>query len=473
MAARTNSEEASTLIALLQKDISSPSLRSEQRQATLERLKVIGRNPRDAAPIFTRDSIEMLAKYGFEGNSSPVSWEALRCLANALYLEPKARKIFAELGYAGAAADKLKEQNSNDEFLVSRILFLLTYDSGQSFEPLFEEHSLGQSINAHIARHSKTYTSQKTLSPTSSLSSDFDLTALSESLKLLFNLSNFYPAHVVTFRPAISSIINIMTNITLPEPALQAPITYLINALLNLDLDNLLSPSSELDVLFPPSNSSTPVDRLISILSLTLTPPTQPDLESLIPLLTLLRKIYQSAPPPTKQHIKTLLLPSASDRDLPLGQTPTLPSRLLRLSTTTSARPLSEAISSLLFDISDQNANTFVRNVGYGFAAGFLLSHNIPVPDSARIMQVENDDDEEEGPGEALNPVTGQRLSQEPSADDGAAEMTEEEREREAERLFVLFERLRATGVVDVGNPVREAVESGRFESDADQRPPR
>jgi hypothetical protein len=42
--------------------------------------------------------------------------------------------------------------------------------------------------------------------------------------------------------------------------------------------------------------------------------------------------------------------------------------------------------------------------------------------------------------------------------------MTAEAKEREAERLFVLFERLRATGVVDVQNPVRQAVEEGTFE---------
>lgn len=42
--------------------------------------------------------------------------------------------------------------------------------------------------------------------------------------------------------------------------------------------------------------------------------------------------------------------------------------------------------------------------------------------------------------------------------------MTPEEQEREAERLFVLFERLKKTGVVDIQNPVEAAQQSGRFE---------
>lgn len=76
-----------------------------------------------------------------------------------------------------------------------------------------------------------------------------------------------------------------------------------------------------------------------------------------------------------------------------------------------------------------------------------------------------------------VNPITGQRLDMEPKLH--VPEMTHEEKEREAERLFVLFERsvlasshlfllmfprLRATGVIDVENPVAQAVREGRFE---------
>ena len=80
-----------------------------------------------------------------------------------------------------------------------------------------------------------------------------------------------------------------------------------------------------------------------------------------------------------------------------------------------------------------------------------------------------------------INPITGQRLDMENTEDTGPP-MTDREKEREAERLFVLFERysrsltnpgasiandghrLRATGVVDVENPVTKAYQEGRFE---------
>jgi len=96
-----------------------------------------------------------------------------------------------------------------------------------------------------------------------------------------------------------------------------------------------------------------------------------------------------------------------------------------------------------------------VKNVGYGYAAGYLMTHKIPIPENAQ----QSSSTEGEVP---VNPVTGQRLDKEPDVE--MPEMTQEEKEREAERLYVLFERLKATGVVDVKNPVEQAKEEGRFE---------
>lgn len=56
--------------------------------------------------------------------------------------------------------------------------------------------------------------------------------------------------------------------------------------------------------------------------------------------------------------------------------------------------------------------------------------------------------------GEAINPITG-TLQTEHSPSD----MTEEEREQEAEKLMVLFDRLERTGGIGPGqNPVRNAI---------------
>lgn len=145
-----------------------------------------------------------------------------------------------------------------------------------------------------------------------------------------------------------------------------------------------------------------------------------------------------------------------SERDQPLGRGGSLAARLLRLSSSVVGHigPLS---GSLLYDLSSNDADEFVRNVGFGYASGFLASNGIPFPST-------NSNAPENTTGRPSNPVTGQALDAESPQEDPFAGATEEEREREAERLFVLFERLRATGVVDIQNPIRQAVESGRFQ---------
>ncbi|KAG8976838.1 hypothetical protein FRB90_009024, partial [Tulasnella sp. 427] len=59
-----------------------------------------------------------------------------------------------------------------------------------------------------------------------------------------------------------------------------------------------------------------------------------------------------------------------------------------------------------------------------------------------------------------LNPITGAKSEGSPS--DVLAGMSEEEKEREAEKLFVLFDRLEKLGMAV--NPVRKAQQEGKLE---------
>ena len=74
--------------------------------------------------------------------------------------------------------------------------------------------------------------------------------------------------------------------------------------------------------------------------------------------------------------------------------------------------------------------------MGYGYGAGLLQSLNVQFsPNNLGSGQTPI--------GEFnVNPITGQRLDAEATESQlDLAEMTEEEKEREAERLFILFER--------------------------------
>lgn len=260
---------------------------------------------------------------------------------------------------------------------------------------------------------------------------------MSETLKLLFNISNYYPDRTTDLTPAIESIFKILNKVVIPQPSLQAPINYLINALVNLDLEDRKSKSLRINPIFPKFDQNCNVDKLINILDQAVKQYTPEQLDTMGgPLLTVLRKIYDFAPELPKKRMDRLLLPDKGKRDVPIGQSDTLASRLLKLSTSAVAPNMREGISALLFEMSGKDADQFVKNVGYGFAAGFLMSHNMSIPESAQ--EAWSNGNGAERLAASINPVTGQRLDAEPS---GGPSMTREEREREAERLYVLFER--------------------------------
>jgi len=385
-------------------------------------------------------------------------------VANALLLNEPSRQIFVDLGYAAKAAERLAVGNIDDEFLLCRILFLLTYGTNIDFVVLVNEHTLAHSLNERTAHHSTAFSES---GRTGSRASPMEDMAMVEALKLIFNITHFYPDLISSFTPSLKSLVNILLYIDLPSPPLQSPITYILNALLNLDLNSSQKTPADTKLgacpLFPDEHPEGVIERLTSILFRAIKEHPEHELdEAALPLCTLIRRVYEVASPEMKARTRELLLPGDQDREQPLGKGETLSARLLKLSCSPHLPSLGENISSLLFELSDKDPNKFVENIGYGFAAGYLSSHNIEIPASATG---EGDTSRETANGGGdINPITGQRWSAESKQKQDLPEMTEEEKEREAERLFVLFERLRATGVVDVKNPVQQAKDEGRFE---------
>ncbi|KAK4996403.1 hypothetical protein LTR66_003987 [Elasticomyces elasticus] len=313
----------------------------------------------------------------------------------------------------------------------------------------------------HMTKHSKRY-SRSSRRP--SQTSPIDDGAMIETLKLLFNITYYHPGLASSFTSSIPHILKILCRIQLPSPPLQEPIKYLINALMNLDLGNKSAEILESNPLFPRFNEEQNVERLVYILDQAIQTYPERELDqAAAPTLTLIRRTFELAPVKVRKYMKLRMLPTDDSRTKPLGQDDTLASRLLRCSTSPMLPTLRESISALMFELSDKDATKLVHNIGYGYASGFLMSHNIAVPHNiAKANSAHSGNKSASSVPENINPVTGQRLDAE--SRDAGPEMTEDEKEREAERLFVLFERLKATGVIDVKNPIQQARDEGRFE---------
>lgn len=98
-------------------------------------------------------------------------------------------------------------------------------------------------------------------------------------------------------------------------------------------------------------------------------------------------------------------------------------------------------------------AQTLAAQIGFGNAAGFLYNKGMMGPPPTRKSASGADND-----GFGVNPITGMIQGELPPE----PEMTEEEKEQEAEKLFVLFERLERAGGGE--NPIRRALHEGKLE---------
>lgn len=112
-------------------------------------------------------------------------------------------------------------------------------------------------------------------------------------------------------------------------------------------------------------------------------------------------------------------------------------------------------------------ASQLSAQVGYGNVAGFLFNKGVlsapgPLPTTsssstpgggASITELADD--------EHINPITGRVEKESERRNNAMEEMTEEEKEAEAEKLFYLFDRLEKSGALSPNqNPVRRAMQN-------------
>lgn len=172
------------------------------------------------------------------------------------------------------------------------------------------------------------------------------------------------------------------------------------------------------------------------------------------PLVLLITKLCQGDEG-ARKRMREWILPDDLDRTSPLEGRADLLGRSLRLLACIHHSRLKDATGEMLYAICDSDPSTLASYVGYGNVAGFLFNKGImsaPLPPGHGAPSTAAD-------GTPINPITGVVQKQE----DSGPEMTEEEKEREAEKLFVLFDRLEKSGALPPSqNPIRKAIADGK-----------
>lgn len=157
-----------------------------------------------------------------------------------------------------------------------------------------------------------------------------------------------------------------------------------------------------------------------------------------------------------KTRIRQWLVPEDLDRTHPLEKRADLLGRCLRLLASVYHSRLKDSMGEMLYAMCDSNATTLAGYFGYGNVAGFLFHKGVV---SAPPVSATSGAPPITASGLPINPITG--TVEHPSEN---IDMTDEEKEHEAEKLFVLFDRLEKTGALPPSqNPYRKAFQEGKM----------
>lgn len=181
--------------------------------------------------------------------------------------------------------------------------------------------------------------------------------------------------------------------------------------------------------------------------------------EHLPPVLALLGKAAAGSDE-MRTVLKDRLLPSNMDRSTqaaPLETRPGVLGDLLRLMQSSIHLKCRDTAGELLWAVCGGDAALFSHEIGYGNAAGLLFHRGISQPPPAHITEIPpaasaaataatSSQVSGTQESEPRHPITS--LAPGDDSNPALEAMTQEEREREAERLFVLFDRMEKNPVI-------------------------
>lgn len=439
------------------------SLSTAQVEHALVQIKTNGRAEGISRSLQQADLSRLVDRYVLRKTypSRRAMIECLTVLANALVWN---ETLLAHFDPGHVITKVLNEcfqpsVDAKEEYLFMRLLFLFTFHGRR-----YEDKLIKTGLAAVAAKISQT------ASRDAVFATDMERLAFVECMKFTFNLLHHYPL-AVDYVQGYTARALVQIFYTLDPRAEHDLCQHISNCLLCLPVSAWLCEGdsalvlgrilSFIEIMVDPVNEQLREDRILA-----------PPLSLLHCIVSALFSQHEQQQQQQQQQrgdwagLQTLcrerILPSESDRERVLGTTDSLSSYLLRITIDPVLRTTRNIIFDIFWKLSHESPDEFVANFGLGYASSFLASHGIAFPESVNTTTATAASPAQTAP--AVNPVTGQYLQYEQRPPDPVDEMSEEEKERDAERMFVLFERLKANNMIKVQNPVEVAARQGKLQ---------
>ncbi|KAF8151923.1 guanine nucleotide exchange factor [Mycena galopus ATCC 62051] len=444
-------------------------------------LKTLGQAPAGAEILGTASNLITLLELVASLKDDPKApKDALRCIANTLLLAERARSEFISEQVNGGEMCISWFENSTEPdqiFVLSRILFCSTVDPSTFITSLVETKRHGTKF-VDIIPGKLDFLLASLLSGTQRAPE-----ALAEALKFTNNILVHYPKSLDTVTqpdgvsdnwsskldPILPPLFRLFEALLPTSPApIPAPLAPVISCLIwvpisLLPVDVLLREHDLLEVVFSHyfPNAIDPDDPSVRELAMSEAAPgaaTDGLDMRLMPLVALITR-QCTVDETFRAQTRDWLCPSDLDRSAKSGTLESRPNtlgRCLRLLGSVYHAKLKTYVGQMLFAMCDSDAATMSTLLGYGNVAGFLFTMGIMTAPPAPTPTASTSAALSAAAAENINPITG--TAQGARAPD--PEMSPEEKEREMEKLFVLFDRLERTGTLPPSqNPIRRAIE--------------
>ncbi|KAJ3176605.1 hypothetical protein HDU87_004933 [Geranomyces variabilis] len=480
-------ESKASFVRTLLEAVGSPKSQNVVVPA-LTALRILSREPNGCQDLFLRQGICTLLRQAqlLGGESSgaqpappaqysetPVSVEALKCLCNVLLQHPPARGTVRECGSVEVIAKILKDRHTSlpadTQFLFLRLLFLITVDDQATVARLLEPDCDLPATVVKLLHRAPTFEAPPGALVSEIMKTVYNLMAIgnvreeAEQQKgpTVVTLANTEVelAWVSKFENILPEIIKLLLATNSPAP-LVPPLSHIVHTLLNFPLAPYRAAFLK--------NGTDIVKRLCAILTDTLNAQDPrkgaaaagTDLDQVLPPLLIVMSGIARQDTAARAVMRGLLMPDDIDRSKPLDQGSTVTARLIGFMTALVVPNVRESVCDLLYVLCDENAEKLVAYTGFGHAAGFLHSKGMMAPPSggggggggsSSSSEAFGSSFHPNTAGPMLDPITGEHDRRGSRSDwDG---MTDEEKEEEAEKLLVLFDKLNKTGVIKVQMP--------------------